>query len=579
LKKAETKMTLSRTWIPTICLLAGVAAAQPTPPPPAAPRVFLESDDVSPFPSPRAMPAPPAPPAAAWDLDVPPVPAVRASRPVPPAPPARRPVIAWATPAAAPEPPQPPGFSQDAVPTPRPFPAPAAVPAPPAPPADFNFDYDFDQKFNFNFDKDSFKFDQDNFKYELKEQLRDQMYQLKAIPGMLADADLLSSKIAGQFAFAPQKGRLGQNDDRLYNAGQSALENRRYEEAVEDFGQVAARAGSRADGALYWKAYALIKLNRRNDALAAIAELRKSYASSRWLDDAKSLEVEAGKPVSPEGESDEELKLLALNGLMNSEPERAFPILETLLKGAQSPTLKKRAVFVLAQSNLPQAQTLLEQIARGSANPDLQLKAIQYVGERRRNSGGGQLLAEIYTASNDTSVKRTVLNSFGSMRDKDHLLQVAKSEKSPELRLEAIRMLSGMNGASAELWQLYQAEPSGDTKLEILQTLPSSGNMDRFLDIAKTEKDVKVRRFAIQQLGNSRAITTGDALASLYASEQDQEVKRAVIDTLSGQRNAKALVACAKSEKDYRMQQRIIERLVGIKSPESTDYLMEILKK
>lgn len=472
-------------------------------------------------------------------------------------------------------------FAQDVVPTPRPMPAPVVAPMPPMPPKP-GADFDFDFKFDNDFDSDvirNFKFDKEQFKYELKGDIQDQIFALKKnIPGILADSDLISSKIAGQFAFSPQI-RKGVSDDRQYSAGQNALENRRYEEAVEDFGQVAARGGARADGALYWKAYALIKLNRRQDALAAIAELRKSYASSRWLDDAKNLEVEAGKPVSPESESDEDLKLLALNGLMQSEPERAFPILESLLKGTQSPTLKKRAIFVLAQSNLPQAQTLLEQIARGSANPDLQLKAIQYVGERRRNSGGGQLLAEIYTASNDTSVKRTVLNSFGSMRDKDHLLQVAKSEKSPELRLEAIRMLSGMNGASAELWQLYQAEPSGDTKLEILQTLPSSGNMDRFLDIAKTEKDVKVRRFAIQQLGNSRAITTGDALASLYASEQDQEVKRAVIDTLSGQRNAKALVACAKSEKDYRMQQRIIERLVGIKSPESTDYLMEILKK
>src|SRR5262249_19809798 len=140
------------------------------------------------------------------------------------------------------------------------------------------------------------------------------------------------------------------------------------------------------DGALYWKAYALIKLNRRQEALATMADLRKAYASSRWLDDIKSLEVEAGKPVSPESESDEELKLLALNGLMQTEPERAFPILESLLKSAQSPKLKKQAIFVLAQSSLPQAQTLLEQIARGSANPDLQLKAIQNVGERRRNS-------------------------------------------------------------------------------------------------------------------------------------------------------------------------------------------------
>ena len=66
--------------------------------------------------------------------------------------------------------------------------------------------------------------------------------------------------------------------------------------------------------------------------MAAIAELRKSYAGSRWLDDAKALEVEvkqaAGQKVSPESESDEDLKLMAINGLMQSDSERAIPLLE-----------------------------------------------------------------------------------------------------------------------------------------------------------------------------------------------------------------------------------------------------------
>src|SRR5262249_2364324 len=157
--------------------------------------------------------------------------------------------------------------------------------------------------------------------------------------------------------------------------------------------------------------------------------------------------------------------------------------------------LKRNAVYVLAQSSQPKAQQLLEQIARGSANPDLQVRAIQFVGERRRNNGGGQLLSEIYNASTETSVKRAGLNAFNSMRDKDHMLAIAKSEKNSELRLEAIRMLSGMGGASADLWSLYQSEPSGDTKLEILQSLPSTGNTDRLIEIAKSGGDIKLRRF------------------------------------------------------------------------------------
>jgi hypothetical protein len=377
-------------------------------------------------------------------------------------------------------------------------------------------------------------------------------------------------------------GQKGRDVERVYDAGTRALDDRRYDEALEDFSQVAARAGANADGALYWKAYALNKLGRRDDALAALAELQKSYASSRWLDDAKALELQvkqsSGRPVSPEAESDEELKLLAINGLMQSDPDRAFPYLESLFKSSQSPKLKRNALFLLANSNAPRAQQMIEQIARGQANPDLQVLAIRYLGERRRTNSA-QLLAEIYASSNDLGVKRSVLNALRSMRDKDRLLQIAKSEKSQDLRLEAIRTFAESGGTQAEVWQIYQAESSPEAKLQILQTLPQTGNVDRLLEIARAEKDTKLRRAAIQYLGGQRAASTGDALAAMYASEQDPEVKRAIVDSLSSQHNAKALIATAQKENDLKVKQRILERLIALHSPEANDYLMEILKK
>jgi hypothetical protein len=324
---------------------------------------------------------------------------------------------------------------------------------------------------------------------------------------------------------ASQYGRQGRtaNDDRLYQDGQRALDSRHWDQALEDFNQVATRAGSRADGALYWKAYTLNKLGRRDEAVAAIAELRKSYASSRWLDDAKALEVEvkqaAGQKVSPESESDEDLKLMAINGLMQSDSERAIPLLENLLKGAQSPKLKERALFVLAQSSVPKAQQLLEQVARGGGNPDLQVKAITYVGVARRKqaAGNAQLLPEIYASTNDANVKRAILNAYMANRDTEHLLQVAKTEKTPEFRLDAIRFVGSSGGG-------------------------------------------------------------GDALVPIYASDQDKQVKQTIVETLFARGNAKALVDLARSEKDPEMKKTIVRYLSTMKGKEATDYLMEILK-
>jgi len=166
----------------------------------------------------------------------------------------------------------------------------------------------------------------------------------------------------------PRPARSGE-EERLYERGQRDLERNRWEQASENFSEAVARGGARADGALYWKAYALNKLGRRDEALAGIAELRKSHPSSRWLDDARALEIEikqaGGKPVSPESADDEELKLMALNSFMNTDPERALPLLEKLLHSSQSPKIKERALFVLAQSNSARGKQVLEQVARG----------------------------------------------------------------------------------------------------------------------------------------------------------------------------------------------------------------------
>jgi hypothetical protein len=388
--------------------------------------------------------------------------------------------------------------------------------------------------------------------------------------------------------FSTQRGRAfgttlsgAQSEDRLYEAGQRALESRRWDEALDAFSQAAAKAGARADGAWFWKAYTLRKLARRDDALAAIAELRKTYPNSHWLNDAKALELEvrqaSGQNVAPENESDEELKLMALNGLMRSDPDRAFPILENLLKSAQSPRLKRNAVFVLAQSSAPKAAQLLEQVARGGGNPDLQVAAIRYLGETRRQTNGGpQILSEIYAASNDVTVKRAVISSLGSSSDKDHLIQIVKTEKAPELRIEALRRLASNPAAQSELWQFYQSETSPEARRQILQNMPAANNTERLLEIARTDKDPQLRRFTVQLLGNQRAAS--DAMVSLYGSEQDGAVKRAIIDSLFAQRNAKALVQLARGERDFKMKQQLVDRLSGMKAPEATEYLMEILK-
>jgi hypothetical protein len=376
---------------------------------------------------------------------------------------------------------------------------------------------------------------------------------------------------------APRPPRSGE-EERLYERGQRDLERNRWDQALENFSEVASRGGSRADAALYWKAYALNKLRRRDDALSAIAELRKTYASSRWLDDAKALDVEirqdSGKPVSPEAAGDEELKLMALSGLMSSDPERALPLLEKLLHSSQSPKVKERALFVLTQGESPRARQIVVNMAKGTTNPDLQMKAVHYLGVM----GAQKELGEVYAAASDVEVKRAVLHGLMVAGAHDQLLAAAKGEKNPDLRRDAIHWLGTM-GADPELWQMYQSEQSPELKRSIAHALFVGGKTEHLMEIARTAKEAEVRQDAIHWLGASGSQRAGDALAAMYQNESDMKVKKQIIHALFIQNNGKALVEIARKENNIELKKDIVHWLSVSKSKEGTEYLLELLNK
>jgi tetratricopeptide (TPR) repeat protein len=404
---------------------------------------------------------------------------------------------------------------------------------------------------------------------------------------IMAAALVLAGFASGQAPEAPQAESFFQTpskrsgDDRAYEKGKAAIDAGHWDAAVQAFGEVVSENGAHADEALYWKAYALNKLGRREEALTTLTQLRKTYADSRWLDDSKALELEirgaSGARVNPSAEPDDDLKLMALNGLMNSDPERAIPMLEKFLQGNQPPKLKERALFVLAQSDNPKGRQILLQIARGGSGPDLQMKAIHYLAVMGSKENR-QVLADLYANSNDVNVKRTVLHSFMISGDRDHLLQAAKSEKNPDLRMEAIHQL-GISGGQAELWQLYQAEPNVEVKETILHSMFIGGNGDKLIEVARTEKDARLRKAAIHSLGLMGGEHTGAALVAMYGSESDPALRGEIVNALFIQGNAKAMVELARKETNPEMKKAIVSKLSIMGSKDSTEYMLELLNK
>jgi len=372
-------------------------------------------------------------------------------------------------------------------------------------------------------------------------------------------------------------------EEQLYSQATSAINEGRWSDAEPLLDQVLNAHGRRADAALYWKAYVKNKEGRTSDAIEACASLRQNYAQSTWLKDCSALEIEmrgkSGSPVQPQAEQDEELKLLALNSLMEDGNANALPILQQILEGQQSERLKERALFVLAQSQSQQARDLLRQIVRGEKDPKLQIKAIRMLAISQ-GAGSADTLAGIYEKSSDPAVKRAVLDSYLVMNEPDKLVQAAQHESDPQLAHHAVSELGAM-GAASRLSDIYKATSSKELKMSILNAYIAAGPKggDALAAIASSEQDPELRRKAIRNMGPAGGSDVTPTLLSIYSKSSDEETKRAVADALFVAGDAHDLVALARSEKDPEARKSIVGKLAVMHTKEATDYMMELLNK
>lgn len=370
-------------------------------------------------------------------------------------------------------------------------------------------------------------------------------------------------------------------ENELYNDGTTYLNEGKWQEAADKFSQVAALKSRRADAALYWKAYALNKAGRRGEAAASIAQLRRQFPNSEWLKEVGALELEmkqaSGQSVDPAAESDEDLKLLAINSLLGSDPDRAIPLLQGVLSSPKnSMKLKERALFVLAQSGSPKAEPIIAAVARGQSGPELQVRAIRSLGlEGPRYS---QLLQQIYGSATDPDIKKAVLQAYMTSGNKEPVLAAAKSEKDADLRRSAIHQLGAM-GARSELEQLYQSSTSADDKEAILQAFGIAGDSEALMKFATSEPDARIRERAIRNLGPFGGPGAGAALVQIYNNEKDADLKRAAVQALFVHGDASSLIALARKETNPEMKRDLVQKLSLMSNKEARDYMLEILNK
>ena len=364
-------------------------------------------------------------------------------------------------------------------------------------------------------------------------------------------------------ALAPALALAQNSDFERYRAGQTALDNLQWQNALNSF-QGLSSEGAQADGALYWKAFALYKLGQGREALAGIGELRKSFPQSGWLPDAETLATviarNAGANASPKKEPAAEERQRALADRVREDPGHAAATLREAAFGVDLPGVRQKAFYSLSRESSPEAHEIVLQVARGAANPDLQSYAISQLGKSDPHA-----VSELY-ASVDNGPKSFILAVLATNRESVRLMRIAAGETSDELRYQALSSLVEV-GSEAQVTQSLQSENAADVKTLIESHL---ANLHKWvadqLAALRTAQNPRERRIGAIGLTRGGDESTGRALIAAYSSEKDPEVKGAIVFTLAERKDFTALETMERKETDPGLKQRMSMALESARS-------------
>jgi HEAT repeat protein len=399
----------------------------------------------------------------------------------------------------------------------------------------------------------------------------------RLIPKLCAAALLLGASAVRPLAAAPPFVADEAGRSEAYRAGQRALAEERWADAAREFRALAAAGGAEADAALYWQAYAEAKRQHKKEALEALRALRAGHPASAWLDDAEALELELrGGAHAAEVVADDELKLYAVDALMQMDAEKAIPVLERILAGDQPAAVKERALFVLGQSDSPRAREILIRTARSAGPLELRAQAVQALGIAGEEADVAALAAISRDASAPPELRAKVLEAYLIAGREAELAAAARTDPDPRLRVKAIELLGAMDAEEA-LRALWATEKDPEVREKLLQSFGIAGDVAT-LALAARDEDPRIRRKAIEGLAISDSPESARELERLYGATSDLADKQKVLEAFMIQDDAETLIRLFRAEKDPALKKKIVQQLALLDDPSATELLLGLIE-
>jgi HEAT repeat protein len=428
--------------------------------------------------------------------------------------------------------------------------------------------------------------------------------------------------------------------DSIYRVAREALNKGRFREALEAFQQLERKypeSGYVADG-LYWQAFALYRLGGRANlqrASAKLEEQQSRFPQAATRGDAETLSVRITSELARLGDmnasadlvrmtapvvaptaptapaaprpprapraprpgmaiaqddcgEDADVKVMALQGLMRNNSERAIPIIEKVMakRDTASACLRRQALFVLASSNDPAANRLLLQ-AVGDPDQEVREQAVFWLA-RTDDPRAVTVLDSVLQATKDEDVQQAALFALSTKHSPEarRLLRtyVTKPGLSPELTQAALfQVARDPETTPAELKQFYANAKTTEMKQQVLVAMMGRRDKDTqwLMQIATNKnEDSELREQALMTLVQSD-LPTADMLKLFDSLPADDEMQGMMIMLMAKRPNDPAitdrLINIAKTSKDKELRQQAIFWLSQSKDPRATKLLEEML--
>ncbi|MEO7042877.1 MAG: tetratricopeptide repeat protein [Gemmatimonadaceae bacterium] len=415
--------------------------------------------------------------------------------------------------------------------------------------------------------------------------------------------------------------------DSLYRAARAALTNGDYDNAARMFHDIGTRypKSTLLPDAMYYEAFAQYRSGNTGSMRSAhetLASLLRRFPNFGNRSDAATLSTRICGELAKQGDAscaatiaaqasstavsvrnersasgacpaeDNDERVAALNALLQMDADRAEPILEKVLarRDECSASLRRKAVFLVAQKQSPQAADVLLRVAQSDPDAEVRSQAVfwmsQVPGDR-----SVRVLSQILEKSTDTELRKKALfalsQSSGAQGSSVLRTFAADASQPVPLRETAIFWLGqqkeGVQNA-AYLRDLYGKINNDALKDKILFSVSQGKQSDRsswLMQIAqRSTESMDLRKKALFYAG--QAGTSMSELVKMYDQLPAGELREQMIFVFSQSSDPVALdklISIAKSDKDADSRKKALFWLGQSHDPRAMKALTEVIDR